>query len=277
VLNITILANRDLASNWALNCLLPELARKHRLRVYLSDAVGGTAGDKEPRPEALRQLRFFEQTLFNECLFPLIDASGEPGELLTFKGLEACTGEPITTLNKVNSPESLDRLRAAAPDLFLSIRYGGILREQAIAIPPLGVINLHSGLLPDYRGVMATFRALLAGDREIGTTIHYITDPGIDTGDVITGTRLAVQPGRSYLWHVLALYPPACEKLLACVAELDRGESLATHPQPGGGCYFSFPDEGALSDFSALGHRLVDMTELTAITTRYSETLQRNT
>lgn len=272
-MNITILANRDLASNWALNCLLPELARRHEPRVFLSDSVGGN----QVRPEAIQQLRFFEQTLFNECLFPLIDASGTVGELRTFKGLEAYTFGPVTTLNKVNSPESLDRLRAEESDLFLSIRYGGILREEAISIPRLGVINLHSGLLPNYRGVMATFRALLAGDREIGSTIHYITDPGIDTGDIITETRLAVDAGRSYLSHVLALYPPACEKLIACVAELERGYPLTTRPQPSGGEYFSFPDADTLEDFSARGYRLVDVTELTDIATRYSDILKRNT
>ena len=272
-MNITVLANRDLASNWALNSLLPALALQHDLRVFLSDAVGG----KQARPEPLVQLKFFEQTLFNDWLFPLLDAAGEIGELRTFQGLGAYTCEPIASLNRVNSAESLDRLRAGEPDLFLSIRYGGILREAAIAMPRLGVINLHSGLLPNYRGVMATFRALLAGDREIGSTIHYISDPGIDTGDVITETRLAVEPGRSYLWHVLALYPPACEKLVACVAELDRGEALTTHPQPAGGAYFSFPDDETLADFSSRGYCLVDTTELTAISKRYSDTLQRNT
>ena len=55
------------------------------------------------------------------------------------------------------------------------------------------------------------------------------------------------------------------------------GEALTTHPQPAGGAYFSFPDEETLADFSSRGFRLVDMTELTAISKRYSDTLQRNT
>ena len=42
-MNITVLANRDLASNIALNHLLPALARDHRVTAYLSDAVGGSA------------------------------------------------------------------------------------------------------------------------------------------------------------------------------------------------------------------------------------------
>lgn len=269
-MNITVLANRDLASNLALNHLLPAL-RNHRLRVFLSEAVGGTTS---PRPEDLEQLKFFEQTLFNELLFPLVDAAGRRGELLTFAALGAFTEQPIATLNRINSAESLAVLRAGEPDLILSIRYGGILREEAIVIPTLGVINLHSGRLPQYRGVLATFRALLAGETTLGTTLHYISDPGIDTGEIIATTELEVSPGRSMLWHVLALYPKACEKLVACVAELEAGRDLPTQPQGEGGQYFSFPDENALAQFRARGLRLFDTAEISAVARRYSDNLE---
>jgi methionyl-tRNA formyltransferase len=265
-LNITILANRDLASSLALNHLLPGLT-DHRVSVFLSDAVGGGGA----RPEGLEQLRFFEQTLFNELLFPLIDAEGHRGELLTFTGLADYLERPVATLNRVNCPDSLARLEATQPDLVLSIRYGGILREKAIAIPRLGVINLHSGLLPRYRGVLATFRALLSGDRELGTTLHTISDPGIDTGAIIHTTRLPVTPGRSMLWHVLALYPNACKKLLACVSRLAQGDVLPTQPQGEGGQYFSFPNDGDLAAFHAKGYRLFDVAEITEIARRYRD------
>ena len=266
-MNITLLANRVLVSNLALNDLLPRLAPDHRLRVFLSDAVGAAAA----RPDALELLKFFEQILFNELVFPLADEAGRTGQLLTFKGLARHTVEPLQSLNGINRPEGLARLREAAPDLVLSIRYGGILREEAIAVPPLGVINLHSGILPDYRGVMATFRAMLAGETAIGTTIHYIRDAGIDTGDIITGTEQPMRPGQSYLGQVLDLYPAACEKLLACVAKLARGRGLATQPQPGGGQYFSFPGESELAAFRERGFVLVDPAEVNAIAHRFIE------
>jgi methionyl-tRNA formyltransferase len=265
-LNVTVLANRDLASNLALNHLLPDLAEAHRVTVYLSDAVGGNT----TRPRALEDLKFFEQLLFNELLFPLVDAGGVVGELLTFNGLGRYTTRPVESLNRINCEESLATLGGDAPELVLSIRYGGILREDAIAIPPLGVINLHSGLLPQYRGVMASFHALLAGEEHLGTTIHYISDPGIDTGEVIAHTRSAVEPGKSYLWQVLALYPPAIEKLLACVADLAHGKALPTRPQGSGGQYFSFPEEEDLAAFQARGLRLYNVDEIHGIAQRYT-------
>lgn len=264
-MNICLLANQDLASNFALNLLLPRLAEKHHTRVFLSSRVGGS----QALPAELEQLAFFEQGLFNKLLFPALDGGNPTGTLLSFQHLSQYTSQPISTLNHINSEASLAVLGEPPTDLILSIRYGGILREQAIALPRLGVINLHSGLLPDYRGVMATFRAMLNGEQEIGTTLHFISDPGIDTGDIIGTTRLAIEPEHSYLWHVLQLYPQACDRLLACVEQLDTGQPLDVHPQPTGGNYFSFPNDDDLRAFQKRGLKLYDVGEITTFAQQY--------
>lgn len=260
-MNITLLANRDLASNLALNYLLPLLAGEHRLRVFLSDRVGSG----ENRPQALQELRFFEQSLFNELLFPALDQAGDNEGLHSFTGLGIYTCAPTESLNQVNSPDSLARLRESAPELIVSIRYGDILREDAISIPERGVINLHSGLLPEYRGVMATFRAMLNGEPEIGATLHYINDAGIDTGPVIGYSTEAVTPGKSYLWHVLRLYPGACRKLVRIIEGIARGEVPEPQPQVGEGHYYGFPDDSELQQFHDLGHQLYTLDEITSI------------
>ncbi len=264
-MKICLLVNQDLAGNFALNQLLPRLAGKHQLRVYLSSKVGA---QKELSPE-LAVLRFLEQTLFRDLLFPALDKGQPHGALLSFQHLSRYTDQTVSTLNRINSEESLAELASCEADLILSIRYGGILREQAIALPKLGVINLHSGLLPDYRGVMATFRAMLNGEKHIGTTVHYISDSGIDTGDIIGTTSLTVNPEHSYLWHVLNLYPAACDLLLRCVDRLGSGLPLDRRPQPPGGNYFSFPGEEELNAFHQLGLKLFDVDELTSFAQQY--------
>ena len=127
-----------------------------------------------------------------------------------------------------------------------------------IAIPPLGVINLHSGILPDYRGVMATFWAMLDGQPEIGTTLHRITDRGIDTGPVINIDRRSVDPARSYLSNVLSLYAAGSRSIISAVRRLAAGSALDGHAQPCGGRYFSAPDQISVRRFENLGLRLVD-------------------
>jgi len=267
-MNITILANRDLASNIALNRLLPGLVGEHQVRIFLSSRVGGGA----VAPPELQQLKFFEQTLFNELLFPALQNSSVNAQLHSFDQLARVTDiSPIQVLNKINNEEGLQTLTAAAPDLVLSIRYGGILRDQAIAIPTHGVFNLHSGLLPDYRGVMATFHAMLNGESEIGTTLHYIRDAGIDTGDIVDSSLTRLKPDHSYLWNVLQLYPAGVDQMLACVEKISSGEAVVHTPQPEGGNYYSFPSTEQLHRFSEMGYRLYDVDETIAIAQQYLE------
>jgi methionyl-tRNA formyltransferase len=264
-MKITLLANRDLASNLALNQLLPRLSQHHQLQVFLSSRVGSGTD----LPEPLRLLKFFEQTLFNDILFPALDRCRSGNGPYSFAQLAQFAASPITVLNQINSEGGLATLAASSPDLIICIRYGGILKDRAIAIPRHGVINLHSGLLPDYRGVMATFRALLHGETEIGTTLHYISDGTIDTGDIIGNTHMPVTVGRSYLWHVLQLYPPACEFLLHTVDEISGGQMPACQSQPSGGSYYSFPDQAELDRFLQSGHSLYDINEITDIANSY--------
>ncbi len=255
-MRITLLTNSDLPSVMALNYLLPTLAQSHQVQVFLSGQVG-----RSPRLPELAMLKFFEQRLYTEILFPALDPVA-PGERpMGFAGLAAALAIPILPLDGINEGPGLQRFRESSPDLVLSIRYGGILLAPALEVPPLGVLNLHSGLLPTYRGVMATFRAMLDSASSMGTTLHYIRDASIDTGDVVDQRSLPLNYHRSYLGNVLDLYPSGCEMLLAAVDSLSRGGSLTTRPQDPGGHYYSFPNEAELARFYARGLRLYDVEE----------------
>jgi methionyl-tRNA formyltransferase len=76
-------------------------------------------------------------------------------------------------------------INALRPDVIFVWSYPMILSRELIEIPPLGCINLHMGLLPQYRGVNGLKWALLNGETQTGVTLHYI-DEGIDTGDMIS-------------------------------------------------------------------------------------------
>lgn len=252
-MKITVLANRDLPACLALNYLWPRLA-EHDVTVFLSSRVGKSQG----RPAELEQLAFFEQTLGNELLFPALEmASSEAhAELLTFAKLAKRSGKPMHVLSQINEGKDLALFASTEPDLVISIRFGLILREPVLVIPPSGVLNLHSGLLPDYKGVMATFRAMLHGESEIGTTLHFIDDASIDTGRIVGMTRLPVDRNRSYFWHVLSLYEQGCELLGQTIERVACGEVIDARPQAGDGNYYSFPDAKELQAFNEQGLRL---------------------
>jgi methionyl-tRNA formyltransferase len=93
----------------------------------------------------------------------------------------------------VNAPESLERLRALAPDLLVTAAYGQILSAELLGIPRLGGINLHGSILPAYRGAAPVARAIENGERESGVTVIRMS-PQIDAGGMIAVARTAIGP-----------------------------------------------------------------------------------
>jgi methionyl-tRNA formyltransferase len=190
-------------------------------------------------------------------------------QLLSFEGLGEKIGKPILVLNAINDGQDLEALTRSEPDLIVTLRYGVILKSRVIAIPRYGVINLHSGLLPAYKGVMATFRALQAGEVIIGTTLHYIADASIDTGPVIGTTAMDVIPGKSYLWHVLNLYPEGCKLIAATVEVILNKGGVDSVSQDPGGRYYSFPTDDDLDLFEQAGNHLFEVDEILEFASQY--------
>ena len=263
-MRITILTNRDLASNVALNLLLPQLSSNHELHVFCSDRVGS----KSAAP-GLATTSFYDQTLPLELLFPLVDAQPKRGELLTFQGLNTFLLSPIASLNKPNSTEGLGVLASTEPDLMISIRYGSILETQALSIPTEGVLNLHSGRLPEYRGVMATFRAMLAGDAQLCSTLHWIDDATIDTGRIISIQSHERDPAQCYLANTIGLYPAGCAAILEVVDTINAGQEPSARAPEQPGAYYSFPDQGSLEAFAEAGQQWANPGFVTELMSRY--------
>lgn len=243
-MKITILTNRDLASHSALSLLVKALG-DHQLTIFISEKFGAD----QHLPAPLMELAAFEK-------HQLATAEHSFDDLAKLAGCELQGFADIG--NKVNGPEGLARIQASQPDLIISVRFGLIIRDKVIAIPQHGVINLHSGVLPSYRGVMATFRAMLNKESEIGSTLHFIQDSGVDTGDIISIARITLATDRSYLFNVLSLYESGCEQIIQAVAAVQAGQHLNGTSQQGTAAYYSFPSDDELATFVALDYRLFD-------------------
>ena len=250
-MNITLLTNRDLASHLALSRLVSQLS-DHNLTIFMSEKVG----KQQYLPPPLLALAEFEQGIITASDHSFDDLAAQAG----------CSIQGFADIdNRVNSPEGLARIEATEPDLILSIRFGLIIKEQVISLPTYGVINLHSGLLPEYRGVMATFRAMLDHRDEIGSTLHFIQNSGIDNGDILSIAKIPLNLQCSYLLNTLRLYSAGCEQIVDAVTGLQQGDELRAHPQLGEASYYSFPDAPTLKTFFDRGYQLFDASELNVI------------
>lgn len=84
----------------------------------------------------------------------------------------------------LRNAETLELVRSLAPELIVVAAYGKLLPEEILNVPPLGSINVHSSLLPKYRGAAPINWAVLNGETETGVSIMYMAKE-LDAGDVI--------------------------------------------------------------------------------------------
>lgn len=84
-------------------------------------------------------------------------------------------------------------VRVLAPDLILSWSYPMRLTRPVLEVPRLGSLNLHMGLLPEYRGAHALQWAIVNGETITGVTLHRMEET-LDTGPVLARARFAIHP-----------------------------------------------------------------------------------
>lgn len=87
--------------------------------------------------------------------------------------------------------KSVDELKAIDADIFITAAYGQILSQEIIDLPRYGIVNVHTSLLPRYRGSSPIQSAILNGDKVTGVTIMQ-TDVGMDTGDIILSQSVTI-------------------------------------------------------------------------------------
>ena len=92
-----------------------------------------------------------------------------------------------------NAPDVVARVASLAPDFLLSFYYRRMLGPALLALPPRGALNMHGSLLPKFRGRAPVNWAVLAGERETGATLHYMTIKP-DQGDIVAQTTIPILP-----------------------------------------------------------------------------------
>ena len=90
----------------------------------------------------------------------------------------------------------IDQLSALRADLGVVVAYGHILRPQVLAIPRLGMINVHASLLPRWRGAAPIQWAIRSGDRTTGVTIMQM-EAGLDSGPAWHARATPIGPGET--------------------------------------------------------------------------------
>lgn len=98
---------------------------------------------------------------------------------------------PVYQPQSCRDEATLDQLRALEPDVILVAAYGKLLPQALLDIPKIAILNVHSSLLPQYRGAAPINWAVLNGDKETGVTIQYMAAE-LDAGDILLAERTPI-------------------------------------------------------------------------------------
>ena len=101
-------------------------------------------------------------------------------------------GIPVIRLqDNINNAESLNLIRSFHPEVIISIAANQVFKKALIESATKGVINLHTALLPKYRGLMPTFWVLKNSEARTGVSVFFV-DEGIDSGPILVQKEIEI-------------------------------------------------------------------------------------
>jgi len=154
----------------------------------------------------------------------------------------------------VNSEESLAAIGALQPDLLVSIAGNQIFRRPLIDLAPKGCLNLHTALLPKYRGLMPTFWVLKNNEAATGVSV-FMVDEGIDSGPIVVRKRVPIETNR--LEQLIRQTKRIGMDAVWEAVELVKSGDFELLPNPEEEkSYFGFPTREDVKAFRAAGKRL---------------------
>jgi methionyl-tRNA formyltransferase len=184
----------------------------------------------------------------------LVTRPGRRGPFHSVAQVAARHGVTLFTCADVNAAHYLDRLRSLDLDVIVSVSANQKFRRPLLDLPRLACVNVHSALLPKYRGVDGLFWALVHGEREVGVTVHVMNER-LDAGPILAQRSFPVEPGESLHRLFLQAIDVGSTLVADAIEELASGTASPKPNDIRSGSYFSWPTAEAARTFRQRGHR----------------------
>lgn len=208
----------------------------------------------EPKHKTARRvLKFYGPVDFAKLLtrYALVKASGRSIGSLAHKA-----GIPVIECASVNDPAYVERVKALKPDVIVSVAAPEVFKAGIMGAARLGCINIHSGRLPIYRGMMPTFWQLLEGEKHATVTVHEMAAK-LDAGGTIQTLDFPLRDKDVLDRVITETKREGARLMIRVLLSIADGTAKATPLDMSGAKYFSFPKPPDVARFRARGHRML--------------------
>jgi methionyl-tRNA formyltransferase len=157
----------------------------------------------------------------------------------------------------INASDFIGTLRTRIrPDLLVSLAASQIFGRDVLEIPSQGSINLHSGPLPRYQGMMPNFWTLVNGEPQGAVTVHYMAEK-LDAGDIILQRLVPIHPSDSLHSLILRSKQIGVHALADAIQQIEQGKVRRQPMDMKQATYFSFPTRADARRLLAQGRCLL--------------------
>ena len=158
---------------------------------------------------------------------------------------------PVLETENPNHSTVVKQLEEFNPDIIISVYFDHVIRKSIIELPKFGVINVHTALLPDYRGPFPPLWPILKKEQTVGVSVHYINSERLDTGPILAEKKFPVIKGESVLGADCRLVKEAMPMLSDVLLQIENGTARAVDQEARGrGFYYSYPARADLKHLS---------------------------
>ncbi|MEC4676133.1 MAG: methionyl-tRNA formyltransferase [Nitrospirota bacterium] len=167
-------------------------------------------------------------------------------------------GIPVMQPPDIKTPSFFEELSAQSPEIIIVVAYGKLIPPDILRLPPMGCINVHASLLPEYRGAAPIQRALINGETVTGVTTMFM-DEGLDTGDILLQEETVINSEDNAYTLGLKLAGIGAALLVRTLDGL-RDNSVQRRPQTGEPSYAPVlkKDDGRI-DWSLPAKKILDL------------------
>ncbi|WP_454783362.1 formyltransferase family protein [Legionella sp. WA2022007384] len=275
-MNVLFLIGNDLYSYNMANEICLQFARHHFKASFLV-FKNELAFKPEKIQDEIKELIFYERTLFSEVLLPYLKSHSNKGKYLGLEGLAKQYHINYDYCSFIDSRKGsefiLKQAKAWNINVVISIRCIVKLDEHLInhftEANEQYLWNVHPGLLPQYRGIMPVFGAMFNQERIHGITLLRVS-ANLDAGTIIDSRTCPIDYSKSMIQNALDLIPTGVDLITSNLLKAASHELLpALIQNEADKGFYSFPTAEELKLFKSKGLSLYSKEELIHVMDNY--------